>query len=459
MVSDGGSHADSRRTPRVIRSSHLPTPLAPLSAARLMMAVNDYCVNLVDKIAYSGDTEAMNQPDVPLRAARMARGWSQSRAAGELASLAADRGVAVANPASLKTQLSRWENQHAVPEVQYRALLRELYASTGVELGLPDTDGVAEAPGSEADALRAGLRASAALDDSTIGLLRDQLDAARGLDERLGASGVAGSVRAQLSHLEEALLHAVRPSLRRQLAWLVAEASTLAGRIALDQARPSDAWRSYEIARAAAREADSAVLLGYAMTEQASVLIDVGEHDVALSTVEQAIAVATGDAPAPMRAWLEAARGEALAVSGAADDAHSAYRRAEQRLAERPSRVDVQLPPLPILTFDLVALRRHRGHAHQVLHEDEVAIVDLESALRVGSGSARDIANAHVDLAQAHRAVGHADAAARHARSARDIATRIGSMRVAARLDTAAIDVDNRPAAESGRLSRAVSGS
>jgi tetratricopeptide (TPR) repeat protein len=399
----------------------------------------------------------MSEPDGPLRAARMARGWSQSRAVNELVSLAADRGVPVAAPASLKTQLSRWENQHAVPEAQYRALLRELYASTGIELGFPGTDGAAGAPGNDADALRAGLRAAAALDDSTIELLRDQLDAARELDERLGASAVAGSVRAQLSHLEEALVHAVRPSLRRQLAWLVAEASTLAGRIALDLARPSDAWRNYEIARAAAREADSATLLGYAMAEQASVLIEVGEHDVALSTVEQAIAVATSDAPAPMRAWLEASRGEALAVSGAADDAHSAYRHAEQRLAERPPRLDVGLPPLPILTFDHTALHRHRGHAHQLLHEDEAAIADLESALRAGSGSARDIANAHVDLAQAHRAVGHAGAAARHARSARDIAARIGSVRVAARLDLAAIDADDRPGADSGRSSSTVS--
>lgn len=423
-----------------------------------MMTVNSYCVNPVDTAFAPSDTEAMNQPDGPLRAARMARGWSQSRAASELVSLAADRGVPVAGPASLKTQLSRWENQHAVPEAQYRALLRELYSGTGVELGLPSADDGTDAPGGEADVLRARLRASAALDDSAIELLRGQLEAARGLDERLGASAVAGSVRAQLSHLEEALLHAVRPSLRRRLAWLVAEASTLAGRIALDQAKPSDAWRSYEIARAAAREADSAVLLGYAMAEQASVLIEVGERDAALSSVEQAIALATGGAPAPMRAWFEASRGEALAVNGAVDETHRAYRHAEQRLAERP-RVDVQVPPLPILTFDRIALHRHRGHAHQVLHEDEAAIADLEAALRAGGGSARDIANLHVDLARAHRAVGHADAAARHARSARDIATRIGSVRVAARLDTADIDAGYRPEADSGRSSPLVSGS
>ncbi|WP_037068813.1 transcriptional regulator [Pseudonocardia acaciae] len=379
----------------------------------------------------------MNQPEGPLRAARIARGWSQSRAANELMALAAERGVTVAAPASLKTQLSRWENQHAIPEEHYRALLRELYGSTDAELGLPEAAAEAEPAMDDTDALRARLQASAALDDSSVELLHAQLDTTRRLDDRLGAAASAGSVRAQLAYLEEALHHAVRPHLRRRLAWLVAEASTLAGRLALDQARPSVAWHDHETAKAAAREADSAVLLGYALIEQASVLIDVGEHEVALSSVEQAIALAAADASTPARAWFEACRGEALAVNGAADEARAAYRHSERLLGEGPGRVDAQVPPIPIAVFDMDALHRHRGHAHQVLHEDEAAIADLELALRAGGGSARDVANAHVDLARAHGAVGHSGAAARHARSARDIAARIGSLRVPARLDRA----------------------
>ncbi|HSU09017.1 MAG TPA: helix-turn-helix transcriptional regulator, partial [Pseudonocardia sp.] len=73
-----------------------------------------------------------------LRAARAARGWSQSEAARALAELASTRGVAVASAASLKTQLSRWENGHATPETPYRNLLGELYAGAGVDLAPAD---------------------------------------------------------------------------------------------------------------------------------------------------------------------------------------------------------------------------------------------------------------------------------------------------------------------------------
>jgi type III secretion system FlhB-like substrate exporter len=71
-------------------------------------------------------TESMS----PLRAARLTRAWSQVRAAEEIAELARARGIAVAAPVSLKTQLSRWENQHALPEEHYRALLCALYDTT-----------------------------------------------------------------------------------------------------------------------------------------------------------------------------------------------------------------------------------------------------------------------------------------------------------------------------------------
>ncbi|MDT7692383.1 MAG: hypothetical protein QOI75_1750, partial [Pseudonocardiales bacterium] len=144
----------------------------------------------------------MSQTDWPLRAARVARGWSQSRAAEELASVASARGVAVAAPLSLKTQLSRWENQHAQPEEHYRGLLCELYESTESELGLSEPSGPPGTVTVGADALRAQLAAAAAVDETAIELIRDQLRTTRALDDRLGTAAVAGSAYAQLSYLE-----------------------------------------------------------------------------------------------------------------------------------------------------------------------------------------------------------------------------------------------------------------
>ena len=70
----------------------------------------------------------------PLQAARRARGWSQARMVWELMRLAERKKIPVASAASLKTQLSRWENGHVTPDY-YQSLLCKLFQSTPGELG------------------------------------------------------------------------------------------------------------------------------------------------------------------------------------------------------------------------------------------------------------------------------------------------------------------------------------
>ena len=62
---------------------------------------------------------------VSLREARRDKGWSQTAAVGRLRELAEAGRVEVASAASLKTQLSRWENG-TVPEEPDRTLLAQL---------------------------------------------------------------------------------------------------------------------------------------------------------------------------------------------------------------------------------------------------------------------------------------------------------------------------------------------
>jgi len=70
----------------------------------------------------------------PLQAARRARGWSQPRMAYELRRLAQHKEISVASAASLKTQISRWENGHITPDF-YQPLLCELFRATPGDLG------------------------------------------------------------------------------------------------------------------------------------------------------------------------------------------------------------------------------------------------------------------------------------------------------------------------------------
>jgi transcriptional regulator with XRE-family HTH domain len=75
---------------------------------------------------------------VSLRDARRDRGWSQTTAVARLRELAEQGEVDVASAASLKTQLSRWENG-TVPDEPYRTLLAELYERELGELGIDVT--------------------------------------------------------------------------------------------------------------------------------------------------------------------------------------------------------------------------------------------------------------------------------------------------------------------------------
>jgi transcriptional regulator with XRE-family HTH domain len=71
----------------------------------------------------------------PLQAARRAHGWSQARMAWELIKLAERKKIKhIASAASLKTQISRWENGHVTPDY-YQGLLCELLKVTPGELG------------------------------------------------------------------------------------------------------------------------------------------------------------------------------------------------------------------------------------------------------------------------------------------------------------------------------------
>jgi transcriptional regulator with XRE-family HTH domain len=70
----------------------------------------------------------------PLKAARLSAGWSQPRMAFELRKLAERKQIGVAPADSLKTQISRWENGHVMPDF-YQPLLCELFSATPAELG------------------------------------------------------------------------------------------------------------------------------------------------------------------------------------------------------------------------------------------------------------------------------------------------------------------------------------
>lgn len=219
-----------------------------------------------------GTDAATGQRDL-LRAARRDRGWSQGAAARELAALAARGTGTAATAGSLKTQLSRWENGHATPAPEHRALLAELYGRTEAELGLtppatgPGTDG----PGGT-DRLRAAVGAAAALDDEAIGLLTAQVRATAALDHRLGTAAAHGALAAQVEQLRRLLDHCLHPEHARALATLLAEAALLAGDQERDRDAADRAWAAHAVAADAGRRAERADLVATARERQVRLL-------------------------------------------------------------------------------------------------------------------------------------------------------------------------------------------
>jgi transcriptional regulator with XRE-family HTH domain len=73
----------------------------------------------------------------PLKAARVATGWSQPQAIQRLRHLAADLGEGLPQTPTLRVQLSRWENGHRRPGGFYRHLFCQLYQRAPEQLGFP----------------------------------------------------------------------------------------------------------------------------------------------------------------------------------------------------------------------------------------------------------------------------------------------------------------------------------
>jgi hypothetical protein len=329
----------------------------------------------------------------------------------------------VAGAASLKTLLSRWENGHAVPEPQYRALLGELYGRTPAELGIAGPPADPEATGASAR-FRAALAAAGAIDEAALDLWREQLHVATRLDDELGATGAGELVRALVERLDETVRHTVAPARRAAVAAVLAPAAILAGAQELDRCRPDLAWLRYHLARAAAIEAELPAAAADAVAGQAGVLVDVGEAAAAVTLLDSAEPAL----PRATRSRLAGARADAAAALG---DAAATRRAISAAASAEHLPADAVQPPVAV---ELADLDRWHGHALTVLG-DPAAARPLRRALAAPPRSVRHRAAVHADLALALAAEQPDDAAA-HARAARELAERIGSARTEARLAT-----------------------
>ncbi|HEY5847240.1 MAG TPA: helix-turn-helix transcriptional regulator, partial [Microlunatus sp.] len=82
-----------------------------------------------------------------LKRARVDREWSQSRLIAAMETEARRMRMPIASRASLKTQLSRWENGHRTPDALYQRLFECVYGMTASQLGFESDDTIGLAVG------------------------------------------------------------------------------------------------------------------------------------------------------------------------------------------------------------------------------------------------------------------------------------------------------------------------
>ncbi|MFC7636668.1 XRE family transcriptional regulator [Streptomyces thermogriseus] len=327
--------------------------------------------------------------------------------------------------------VSEWENGRRAISDRYAAILRKLLGVTDFELrGVTQEPAPTVADGY--DDLLSRIDSASSVSASMVKAFNDQTELLRTMDRQMGAAGLVDQMTGHLAALEDALNFAVLPAARRPVALALAGAATLAAWQAIDSGAIERAWRHYELAKRAARDAEAPMYLAHAMGEQAYVLSDAGRPALAVELVRDAQRTLGQSGSPRLRAWLYAAEAELCAHAGLVDDCKRSLDAAMDAIPAGPEDRD---PDMLSIFLNGAHLARWRGNVLGLLGDDE-AVTSLYGALEVMDPTfVRARAGLHADLAQAHLARAEYDDANTHLRQARLLSNRTGSVRQRRRVD------------------------
>jgi len=359
--------------------------------------------------------------DPPLKLARTRLGWSQAAAMRRFQAAVGRTGDTAPEGASLKRMFAYWETgERAVTVPAYRRAFVEIYGAPPEVLGFtpPDETGrIAQ--------IRSRPLELVEVDADLVSLFESQTQYLRELDRRLGSAAQALLAGSHVDQISSVLHHCVG-SQREALAAALAEAAALAGWQALDRADVVAAWDYHETGKGAASESGSTAVAAHVVAQQGFVLLDSDQPALAVAAMNQANVMARRSPPL-LRAWLAAARAEALAAVGDADATRRALEEAQALLSGDSDE------ELPYLMLSEEHLARWSGHCFARLG-DPAAIESLPRALAAESDSVRAAISLHADMALALLNVSLIAEARDEARRAMEMAERFGSARQRKRL-------------------------
>ncbi|MGW4555229.1 XRE family transcriptional regulator [Streptomyces sp. NPDC004365] len=340
--------------------------------------------------------------------------------------------LTVASTASLRVYVSEWENGKRPISDRYAKILRALLGATDDELHGRHIAPVEPIQTDGYDELVTRIDAARSVSLTMVKTFMDQTELLRTVDRQMGATSLVDQMTGHLSTLEDALTFAVLPETRRPVARALAGAASLAAWQALDVGAVERAWRHYELAKRASKEADEPMYLAHATAEQAYVLCDAGRPAIAVELVRDAQRVGGKTMSPRLQAWLCAAEAEICAKAGMPEECRRALDRAACLL---PPGEEARDPEILSIFLNEGHLARWRGNAIALLGDDD-AVDGLYAALDSADPTfIRATAGMRCDLAQAHLARGEYDQAHEHLLQARLLANRTGSVRHRRRIE------------------------
>jgi transcriptional regulator with XRE-family HTH domain len=325
----------------------------------------------------------------PLRRARDARGWKQSKVIALMEESARRRGVRIAESSSLKTMLSDWERGKRSLNLteNYRDIFREIFETTDEQLGFGasgsreiDLGGVTvQDATNRLEALRSEL--SDVISGSSVG--SSSLDTwdesvfhlgltARNLPPEIFVADLASDI----ADLRATINRSRSASTMRRLTRVAAQMSGLMclTLIKLDERDPFRKWA--RTARIAATEVEDPETTSWIFAQEAYGHFYAGDfhHAIEVSRYAQEVARGKPYVGAVLAAALEA---RTQASIGHDRETRDALHRAESIL----SRLDDSGIGTSAFAYNEAQLRFHEGNALTHLHDTEAAWTAQQRAL------------------------------------------------------------------------------
>ena len=362
-----------------------------------------------------------------LRAARLGQGWTQDELITELQDACVRLGFGSKSRASLKTQVSAFENERRLPGTEFRALFREVYRLTNVELGFPPE----ARPDSQLPALTpaalpiVNARNTSVVSRGKVQYLQSVFMQHTQAEPMIGPRLLVTPVQAQMPMIEQFCQDARGP-VREDVLRVGTRYAEFLGWLYQDSGDPVTAMKWTNQALDYAQELDDLVLTSYVQQRRSNIATEAGRPGNGLGFANAALSRGR-DLPPSIQAVALRQLANAHALLGEAEECAQALDRARE-LAARADPAD----PTDIASYCSVPyVDMEAANCAVLLRRPDDAVQTFRASLaQWPDGQERDQGLCFARLASASAILGDVESAAEYGHAALAVALDTGSARV-----------------------------